>query len=458
MRLTPLFIMFLVVVHGSAMAQQSLSLSEAAEMAFASNHAIKAAEYHALAAKRSKQATKGLFAPQINIRSAWVHAQRDIGVDFNPLKNLLGTLDIAPLLGLDWSYTIQSRNFGFIEADITVPIFTGGKIIAASRAATLAEQVAISESKAQKEATLTELISRYFGLSLAKSIVALREQVVEGMQRHLSDITALKQNGMATVADSLYIQYRLAKAEQQASEARATLQTAHSALCTTAGCDSIATLTTPIFYLATIEPLNHFIDTAEQLNPQLEQVAHQKELARQNIAIHRADFMPQIAAMGGGAFTRRVTDLLPRWAVGVGVNFKIFDGLRKEYQYFAAKSTYNRVEQLELEAKGDISLLVTSLYNQASAALERVFALQKSIDFAKEYLLLKQSAFYEGAATSTAVIDATIELAAAQIEQLQSAYSFDIALAQLLEAAGAGEQYFRYSDSYNKQPISYEAK
>ena len=69
---------------------------------------------------------------------------------------------------------------------------------------------------------------------------------------------------------------------------------------------------------------------------------------------------------------------------------------------------------------------------------------------------MQQAAFDEGAATSTAVIDATIELAAVRLEQLKYAYEFDTTLAQLLEATGASHTYFNYSNSPAKYTLNYE--
>ncbi|MBQ7310881.1 MAG: TolC family protein [Alistipes sp.] len=455
MRPTVLFILS-ALIYVQALGQCTLSLTEAAEMTFATNSKIKATEFQALAAKRSRQAALSLFSPQINIHSGWVHAQKDLYIDINPLKPLLGSLDIAPLLGLDWRYTIQNRNFGFIEADITVPIFTGGKIISAVKAAKTSEQIAISQGLAQRQATFTELVERYFALSLSRSAVAVRTQVLEGMQQHLKDISALESLGMATKAEVLYVKYRLSEAEQELAAATSTLNLAHTALCTTIGTESIGELTTPIFYIQAIESLDHFITLALQSNAQLSEVRSQRQLAKQNIAVHRAEFFPEIVAMGGGGFTRNVTNILPRWAVGVGLNFKLFDGLRREYQYSAAKNTYKRVEALELATQDDIKLLVTSLYNSTTASLERILALQSSIDFATEYLQMQRDAFAEGAATSTTVIDATIELAAVRIEQLKCAFEFDTNLAKLLEAAGASDTLFDYSNSSTKHSLSYE--
>lgn len=128
MRFTALLIL-LTALSNYAIAEQSLSLQRAVEMMNATNNRIKATEYQTLAAKRERQAAISLFSPQINIRSAWVHTQKDVAIDINPLKGALNSLDLGSLLNLDWRYTLQPRTFGFVGADITVPIFTGGKII-----------------------------------------------------------------------------------------------------------------------------------------------------------------------------------------------------------------------------------------------------------------------------------------------------------------------------------------
>ena len=59
-------------------------------------------------------------------------------------------------------------------------------------------------------------------------------------------------------------------------------------------------------------------------------------------------------------------------------------------------------------------------------------------------------------ATSTEVIDATLTLAATQIEQLEAAYNFDINLAKLLESCGQSDRFFDYIDSINSTKIEYE--
>ncbi|MBQ5843652.1 MAG: TolC family protein [Alistipes sp.] len=437
-------------------AQSVISLEQAAQLTFSNNSTIKAIEHHNSEAQYNRKAAVGLFFPQINIHGAWIHSQKNISIDANPLKGLLKDFNITPLLGLDWSYKIQNRTFSFLEADITIPIFTGGKIIAANRAAKSNQRAISAQGVIESQKIFTTLVNRYFGYILATDAVTVRNDAVKGLKQHLNDILALQENGLATNAEVLYVKYSLSEAESLLNDAIAERATIHKALCTTIGIDTLHKASTNIFIVDKIESLSHFQALAEQNNPQIEYIKEQVNLAKENIAVNRADFSPQIAAIAGGALTQHVTELLPRWAIGIGVNFKLFDGSRREFKYLAAKQTFARVKELETTVEQDIRLLLESLYNNCTSALSHCQSAESSISFAKEYLRMKQIAFDQGVATSTDVVDATLNLARSQIEHLKAAYQFDINLAQLLEASGCSYDFFKYSNSVNKRVISYE--
>jgi len=129
------------------------------------------------------------------------------------------------------------------------------------------------------------------------------------------------------------------------------------------------------------------------------------------VRAQRADFLPQVAAIGGGSFYNyQVAGLVPRWAVGVGVNIKIFDGLNREYKYSAAKQTVRRVGALQNKAGKDISVLVEKLYNQMMNYRNQMTSIDASLAFAEEYLRMKNAAFLEGMSSSTDLIDAELNL------------------------------------------------
>ncbi|MDE5730377.1 MAG: TolC family protein, partial [Alistipes sp.] len=152
------------------------------------------------------------------------------------------------------------------------------------------------------------------------------------------------------------------------------------------------------------------------------------------------------------------TKALPRWAVAVGVNFKIIDGLNREYKYSAAKQTVKRVEVLEQKAGSDISVLIEKLYNQMDNWANQLASIDASLAFAEEYLKAKNAAFLEGMSSSADLVDAELNLAKVRTERMQAAYNYDVALARLLEAAGVSDEFVSYMHRADARPIHFDKR
>ena len=460
--------------------KQMLSLEEAIAVTLTENPAMKAAGYEERAAQQERRAAIGLRMPQINVTGAYAYLGKDIGVDFNNLKaptqefagKLLGSgliTDpallqgiqglITPMLEADWFLKVQDRSLGFVGGEVTLPIWMGGKINAANRAAKINEKTAVEQGNQTRNALISELVERYFGLSLAEQVVTVRQQVVDGMRRHLEDALALEKNGMIAQSERLYVAFKLAEAERELANAKLQVQTIASALSNTLGRENEWQPVTAMFILSQIEELEYYQDLAEVRNPLLSQVSLKRQLAEEGVRARRAEFLPQVAAMGGASFYNyQVTGILPRWAVGVGINIKIFDGLSREYKYSAAKQTARRVGELQNKAGQDVAVLVEKLYNQLMNYHNQMISIDASLAFAEEYLRIKQAAFKEGMSSSTDLIDAELNLAGVRTERLQTAYNYDLLLAQLLEAAGISDEFPTYARRNDAQTIQFEKK
>ncbi|MBE6212353.1 MAG: TolC family protein [Rikenellaceae bacterium] len=449
--------LFSMLVVLEATAQTShLTLDDALSLGFERNPAIVATEYAEQAAHRERQAAIGLFMPKISVKGAYTHLNKDIKIDFNPMLSSLAPIvgEGLAMLGLDLSYTLQRRNTAFLGGDVVMPIFAGGKIWTANKAAKIEEERTRQQSRKVQGELVVEIIERYFGVELARQGVAIREEAVAVVAQHLHDIAILEREGMAVESERLYAEYRLAEAERDLHRTRLQLETARKALQTSLSTTEVVEPSTPMFLLPKIEPLEYFVAMAELHNPQLGEVNRLRELARMNLRLHRADYFPEIAAMGGMVFcNHQLSSLVPRMAVGIGLNFKIFDGLNREYKAAAARLQLRRVEALEQKAEQDIALLVEDLYNKVQSLLATVSAVERSERFAEEFLRAKRSAFGEGMATATDVVDAALNLSRAKLERAQTAYEFDTALARLLNVSGMGEAFLQYLHAPSAQSV-----
>lgn len=469
------------MVPALALAQgerQMISLDEAIAVTLTENPAMKAAAYEERAAQQERRAAIGLRMPQINVTGAYAYMAKDIGFDFNdmkgPAKDLAGKILgsgmitdptiiqgiqglLNPMMNADWFLKVQDQSLGFVGGEVTLPIWMGGKINAANRAARINEKTAVAQGNQTRNALISELVERYFGLALATQVVAVRQQVVDGVRRHLEDARALERNGMIAQTERLYVEFKMAEAERELANAKLQAETIASALSNTLGRESDWRPVTAMFLLAKVEDLAYYQDLAQARNPLLSQVSLKRELAQEGVRAQRADFLPQVAAIGGGSFYNyQVAGLVPRWAVGVGVNIKIFDGLNREYKYSAAKQTVRRVGELQNKAGKDIAVLVEKLYNQMMNYRNQMTSIDASLKFAEEYLRMKNAAFLEGMSSSSDLIDAELNLAGVRTERLQAAYNYDLLLARLLEAAGISDEYPSYARRNDAQAVLFD--
>lgn len=458
---------------------RTLSLDEAIAATLSDNPAVRAAEYEERAAQQERRATIGLRMPRINVTGAYAYMAKDIGFDFNdmkgPAQNTAGQILgsgmvppqyipqiqqlIAPIMDADWFLKVQDQSLGFVGGQVTMPIWLGGKINAAGRAAKIQEQTAIEQGAQTRNALISQLVERYFGLALALQVVEVRRQVADGVRKHLEDAVALEENGMLAHSERLYVEFKMAEAERELANARLQAQTISSALQNTLNRSGEMLPATSMFIVDRIEEMAYFQDMAQTHNPLLNQVSLKRRLAQEGVRAQRSEFLPQVVAMGGGSFYNyQVAGLVPRWAVGVGVNIKIFDGLNREYKYSAAKQTVRRVEELQHKADKDVSVLIEQLYNQLQNYRNQMTSIDASLAFAEEYLRAKNAAFLEGMSSSSDLIDAELNLAGVRTERLQAAYNYDKLLAQLLEAAGLSDEFAAYARRTDARPIYFDKK
>ena len=433
-----------------------LTFDDALMLCLERNPAIIATDYAERAAHRERQAAIGLFMPKISIKGAYTHLDKDVKIDFN--KMLSSSLPLIgeglSALGLDLSYTLQSRNTAFLGGDVEMPIFAGGKIWTANKAAKINEERTREQSRQVRNALVEEVVERYFGVELARQGVAIREEAVKVIEQHLHDVALLEREGMAVESERLYAEYRLAEAERDLRRAQLQFDTAQRALQTSLGTQQRVQPSTPMFLLSQIESLDYFVAMAELHNPQLGEVDRLRELARMNVRLQSGNLFPEVVAMGGMVFCEhQLSPLVPRMAVGIGLNFKIFDGLSKEYKLASARLQLRRVEALERKAEQDIALLVESLYNGVQSVLATLSAVERSVQFAEEFLRAKSVAFREGMATTTDIVDATLNLSRSRLERVQTAYDLDVALARLLCASGMAESFLRYMNAPTSQSL-----
>ena len=200
-----------------------------------------------------------------------------------------------------------------------------------------------------------------------------------------------------------------------------------------------------MFLLYEIYNIDYYRDSAVNLNNIIGEVENVERISAEGVNLARSAFMPEIVAMGGASlYSYNLSDMLPRWTVGVGLSMPLFGGLSKQEQYRASKSVERSVEDMADKVREDILLLVDKEYYSLQNALLNVNSTNRSIAFAESYYTTALEGFREGVTPSSELMDARIALAASEVEYLDAVYDYVMSLARLLEVSGLSDEFMEY--------------
>ena len=482
-RLIPLalFLLMLCDYHSKAQslpADEKLSFDQAMGMALSNSHVIKQVDYLKKERSQETQAAKSLRLPTVGITGSYLLMSDDIKLDLTPVRDAITPLysalstygnfsgvgsysdamstqivrdqlkqGLQTVQSAEWDKMIQKKLFGTVAATAQWPIYTGGKIKAANNVATINEKEANEELLQKNGELISELADRYFGLCLAQQAVKVRQDVVNGMEKHLQDALKMENQGLIAHADVLNAQVYHSESERELSKAKHTASILNQALINTLALKEDANVipTTELFYLDTIEPVEYFKTEALKNNPLLQQVQTKKELAQQGVNAAKADLYPTVAMQGMYNFANiDYSPYMPTWMVGVGMKWTLFDGYSRSSKIKAASFKTDQVKEAEQKATADISTIIEKLYKELDMYHEQLAELTTAKKFAEEYLRVREKSFHEDMANATEVVDARLALSKVRIERLEAMYGYDRTLAVILQYAGHPAEYSSY--------------
>ena len=459
--------MALWLVHGTARSRGGeieLSLGQSMERLREKNLSLQIADRAIDWARGEHRRVSSFWYPSVSVTGAYLHMANRIEVEqplsqfTDPAKDVIHSIlpddqIISGLLDHVGTYTLRfplaPQNVATIDANVTWPVFAGGKRIYAGRIGRTMVEVA-EVNRAQVGAQMqTLLVESYFGLRLGMSVVEVREQTLRALERHYRDALKLEASGMINKADRLFVEVSMDEARRALETARKDLDVAQSALKALIRIDSAVDVrpVSPLFINDTLPSPERFKALARDNSYALNQLGLQSDAAENELRMSRTGYAPEIALFGKHTlYSHGIRkNLLPRTVVGAGFTWTLFDGLAREKKIAQAKIARQTLGLSSSQAEDDIDVGVDKLCAQISNALSSVAALGTTIDLSRELVRMRRKAFAEGMATSTEVVDAEVMLSKVRIAVLLAYYEYDVALANLLSLCGAPERFERYS-------------
>jgi outer membrane protein TolC/ABC-type transporter Mla MlaB component len=421
----------------------ALTFAEARARMLADNETARAAQDEVTERREERAATKSLYWPRVELHAQATHLNEEIVLDLDPIRQVINKLHNLPSSLLPpFESTFQKQDYWLSNITVTWPIYTGSRVQAANKAAELQIKDAEAAGRQTAGALTSDLVRRYFALRLALGARTVRASVLDGLNLHVTHAAALEREGQIARVERLHAEVARSDAERQLKAADHDVALARTALASLLSSDSAIDPASGLFLAKDIGPLDTFVARAMENHPGLARLDAQRGRAEQAVRAERGAWLPTVAAFGMRELhTSDLNIVSPTWAAGVTASFTLFDGMERGHRVAAARSQQSRVQLLDARARRDIATLVEQKYRTLARAREQFEGLDKTLELAAEMLRVRQRAFQEGMGTSIEVVDAQLALQGLQLQRLASAFDFDVALAELLEATGDADQF-----------------
>lgn len=431
-----------------------IDFKTAYELMFNNNNSIKAILEEVKVKKYKKNAAIGEFLPKIGMNATFVHFDKDIRTEISSL-NLNGETVSIPNL------TIQDKNLGIFGFNAVWNIFTGGKIIAMNSAARAELLGANLKYRALADNLTTKLVANYYGLAFAYDAAEVRKMLMTTTEEHLNDARKMEKEGLIPKSERLHAEVAYKQAKKDYDASLKDILIVEESLKNLIKADDVDLSGISVQPQSFLFMFNGELPKLEELkaeaiknNPDFKQTDVQKKLAQANYRANAANYSPMVSLFAYDiAAQGNLASQLPRFGVGAGVNFLLFDGISRYNNLKAADAQRQEVKYLTIAAKNDVESLVVKNYNELQKFKEQYESTGTSIENAEESLRCARLAFKEGYGTSLSVADAETSLANIKIQRLNALYNYDIKLAEILSNIGQSDKIFEYLENSTQERL-----
>lgn len=445
-----------LLVSFPLVAQVYCSFEEARDRMLRHNAVLKVADAEVQIARREQQRVNALWWPQLQAEGAYMHLSERVEVRqplsyyTNPLKEQVqrivpGEVLVTGLLDRVGEYTLT---FPLLPQDIASVgltaewvAFSGGKRYFADRVARRMVDVAQIGREQVGATEQVLLVERYYGLVLARHTTEVCHHRYEALQRHYADALRMEQVGLIDKAARLACQVAAEEAAREWHHAESVEQVRQKALKELLGMKSDEAEivpTSPLFTSDELPSEMFFMESMLQDNYTLASLSLEEQMVSDKLRMDLGGYLPEVALFGKQTLYAHglPSNLMPRTVVGVGFVWNLFDGLGRERKVAQTKLAQQALAWSREDAEDNLSVLVSELYATLQRTMSDIRVLDSTIALNEELLRMRRTAFVEGMATSTELIDAENALATSRLARLTAQYACEVAMANLQAVCG----------------------
>jgi outer membrane protein TolC len=457
-----LLILFLMILSSSAGA---VSIEEAVRTGLKNNHLLKVQKARQNEAGARLKARKGLYFPSIGIKGTYTIIDAPIEMDLNGIREAMILLDaknqteIANLRHLidtgeelttaeklavgaaaaealnlllpDFKQTIFEKNLFRVAVSVEQPIFIGGKIIAANKAAKNELRLEDEHTVSERLRIIREIKGSYLLCQMLKQVTEVRLGALEVVKENVKRAEKAFKEGLISKPEVLTARAALAEAEAEAQESVNQQNLALAGLAHNLGLESITAgevddLLKPESAPVPYDTLLLYATSRASVVRELEV---KNDLADNLMSVNRAGYLPEVGAYGFYQLDQHALSIFePKWAAGLLFKWNLFRGFRDKNKVEIAHYKKIQAEEGLKYARSGMKTYARKLwmeYQNNKLYAEKLAAVSRA---AKANYDLRMKSFQNQMVTYMEVDEARVKYLAAEVKRLNAIYKMNLAV------------------------------
>lgn len=333
-----------------------------------------------------------------------------------------------------------------LKLSLQQPLFTGFRLSSLKSAAEYNNKAVEFEHTKEINEEALRIHQTFWNYYKAQKVLQLVEENLKSLEKHLADTKNFLENGLVTRNDLLKLEVQYSNTELKKIEAKNAVELARTSFNKAVGLP----LNT-ISQVMAEEPqaislttkFDELLTEALQSREEIKSLEYKIKAGEENIDAAQAGWFPSIFLFGDYYYSKPNQRIMPledkfedTWAVGVGLNWNIFDWgetsaktTQAEQQLIQAETTYQIIkENIELEVYKD--------YLTALSEFEKVSVSNKAVEQAEENYRITKDKYNQQLATSTDLIDTEVALLNAQTNLTNALVDLELAKTKLEKSVG----------------------
>ncbi len=418
----------LCVLLAVPVASRAESLNDAWAMALQSDGTLAAAHSDRQAAEADHSAALRQRWPVLDLDGTYTQFEHAPNFTF---PTPAGQLQ-APILAHD--------GYAMAGADLSVPVWTSGKISGAIGAAAAGARGATAQEVRSTADLKLAVAESYIAVFRARKALEVAESNVASLKAHADDVQVMYDKQAVPRSDLLAAQVALANATQQRLRAANALHLATAAYNRWVGqpLDRSPELEPPA------PPASDGVGTLDQLTaqalehrPELAAISAQQEGLEQAARSERAKGLPQVVLHAGyNHVDNQILDRENFASVGIGFQWRLFDSGQLQARTSALRSRARAAEQRLDELRSSVSLEVETAFYNREEAVARIHAAAAAVAQAEENVRVARELYGSGLGTNNQVLDAETLRIIALTNRDDAAFDVLVAQYRLQRALG----------------------